>query len=78
MKTQKQTRKNKQWLRNPDQLKTPKLFQVTMMRNPDGSFHMIGGQNKVLMLKNQHIGEWVNVDTRDLVCEMRNSRFTCY
>jgi hypothetical protein len=71
-------RKNKQWLRNKDQLKNPKIFQVTMMRNTDGSFHMIGGQSKVLIRKNQHAGEWVNVDTRDLACEMRNSRLNAF
>lgn len=67
-------RKNKSWLRNRNQMKNPKVFTVTMVRNPDGSFHMIGGNSKVLIRKNQHIGEWVNVDTRDLACELRNSK----
>jgi len=69
-------RKNKEWMRNPAQLKNPKVYNVTMVRNPDGTFHMIGGQSKVLVRKNQHASEWVSVDTRDLTCEMRNSRFT--
>lgn len=71
-------RKNKQWLRNRDQLKNPKVFQVNMVRNEDGSFHLIGGETKVLIRKNQHSGEWVNVDTRDLACEMRNNRITSF
>ena len=72
----KTNRKNKQWLRNPDQLKNPKVYNVSMVRNPDGSFHILGGQSKVLIRKNQYVGEWVNVDTRDLTCEMRNNRIT--
>jgi hypothetical protein len=71
-------RKNKQWLRNRDQRKNPKVYQVSMVRNPDGSFHLLGGESKVLIRKNQHGGEWVNVDTRDLTCEIRNSRITSY
>ncbi len=72
----KTNRKNKEWMRNPDQLKHPKVYNVSMVRNPDGTFHVIGGQSKVLIRKNQFVGEWVNVDTRDLTCEMRNSRIT--
>jgi hypothetical protein len=69
-------KRNKQWLRNRDQMKSPKVFSISMVRRPDGSFHILGGQSKVLIRKNQYIGEWVNVDTRDLTCEMRNSRIT--
>ena len=75
MKTQ---RKNKKWMRNRDQLKNPKIFNVKMLRNPDGSFHMIGGQSKVLVRKNQHSMEWVNVDTRDLACEMRTNKISSF
>lgn len=71
-------RKNKQWMRNPDQLKTPKVYNLTVVRNSDGSFHLIGGQQKVMIRKNQYVGEWVNVDTRDLACEMRNNRITSH
>lgn len=72
----KSTRKNKQWLRNPDQLKNPKLFQVTMVRLPDKSFHIIGNQSKVFIKKNQHVGSWESVDTRDLTCELNHSKIT--
>lgn len=60
-------------MRNRNQLKNPKIFNVMMVRNADGSFHMIGGESKVLVRKNQHSREWVNVDTRDLACEIRNN-----
>lgn len=69
----KNNRKNKQWLQNPDQLKNPKVFTVKMVRNADGSFHLLGGETMVLEKKNQHRGEWVPVDTRDFACELRNS-----
>ena len=71
-------RKNKQWMRNKDQLKNPKLFQVTMLRNPDGSFHLVGGETKLLEKKNQHSATWVNVDTRDFAVELRNSKINSF
>jgi hypothetical protein len=71
MKTNKRDRK---WMRNRNQLKNRKVFNVTMVRNPDGSFHMLGNESKVLVRKNQHRMEWANVDTRDLATELRNSR----
>jgi hypothetical protein len=74
----KTNKKDKKWMRNPDQLKTPKVFNLTVMRNKDGSFHLIGGQQRVMIRKNQYVGEWTNVDTRDLACEMRNSRITSF
>jgi hypothetical protein len=71
-------KKNKQWMQNKSQLKNPKIFQVKMIRNSDGSFHLIGGQTMVLERKNQHSGGWVNVDTRDFACELRNSKISSY
>jgi hypothetical protein len=65
------TRKNKQWLRNPDQRKNPKIFQAKFIQMKDGSFHMIGGESKAYIRKNQNSGEWVPVDTRDLSTEFR-------
>jgi hypothetical protein len=70
MKT-KNTRKNKKWLRNPDQLKTAKLFNVQMLRTKDGNFHILGGGVTVLDRKNQHSSTWTNVDVRDFTCELR-------
>jgi hypothetical protein len=66
-----QTRKNKAWLRNPAQRKNPKLFTAKFVQRKDGSFHMIGGESKAYIRKNQNAGEWVNVDTRDFATELR-------
>lgn len=69
----KSKRKNKEWMRNPDQLKHPKQYLVNMIRNRDGSFHIVGGGAVVNIRKNQHSSEWHNVDVRDLAVEMRNN-----
>lgn len=74
--TPKTTRKNKIWLNNPDQLKTPKIFQVTMMRDKEG-IHMIEGESKYLQRKNQHSNSWVPVDTRDFANILRTSKIIC-
>lgn len=66
-------RKNKQWLRNPDQRKNQKVFEAKFVQNRDGSFSMLGGETKVYMRKNQHDYELVPVDTRDFACELRNA-----
>jgi hypothetical protein len=66
-----QTRKNKAWLRNPNQRKNQKVFTAKFIQRKDGSFHMIGGESKAYIRKNQNGGEWVNVDTRDLATELR-------
>lgn len=67
------TRKNKQWLRNPDQRKNPKIFSANFIQLKDGSFQILGGQTKVLTRLNQHTGVWESVDTRDFACELRNA-----
>lgn len=66
-------KRDKRWMRNRNQLKNPKFFQVTMLRNPDGSFHVLGGEAKVLARKNKVSSSWINVDARDLACEMRRN-----
>lgn len=70
----KNTRKNKTWLRNRAQRKNPKVFTAKFVQQKDGSFHMIGGETMVLERKNQHSGEWTNVDTRDFATELRQNR----
>lgn len=67
----KTNRKDKKWLRNRDQRKTPKVFSAKFIQNPDGSFEMIGGETIVFMRKNQYSVEAVNVDTRDFARELR-------
>ena len=68
------TGKNKQWLRNRNQRKNTKIFSAKFVQNPDGSFMMLGGETMVIERKNQHSNNWVNVDTRDFACELRNNR----
>jgi hypothetical protein len=74
----KTNRKDKNWMRNRDQLKNRKIFSILAERNPDGSFRLIGGNNRVLIKKNQYSCEWVNVDTRDLCTELRNAKIHSY
>ena len=79
MKTNKTSqRKNKAWMRNPDQLKTRKIFSIMAERNPDGSFRLLGGNQRVLVKKNQYVSEWVNVDTRDLCVELRQNKIHAF
>jgi len=70
----KTNRKDKKWMKNPDQLKTPKLYNFQAIRLPDGTFHLLGGEQRVLVKKNQYSASWVNVDTRDIACELRRSK----
>ena len=69
----KSNRKNKQWLRNRDQRKTAKVFNVEMLQLPNGSFHILGGGAQVAIPRNQHSVEWHPVDVRDLACEIRQN-----
>ena len=73
MKTKTSNRKDKQWMRNKDQLKSPKFFSAVFMRNKDGSFHMMGGQSKYLKRSNNTTASWTKVDTRDLCVELRQN-----
>ena len=67
----KQTRKNMEWLMNPDQIKTPKQFNVTFERDENGNFNLM----KALYIKkvNQHVEEFVPVDARDIARVMNRS-----
>lgn len=55
----------KQYLNNKNV--RPKIFNLTLKRNKDGSFQALG--NNTLMLKKQlnEDPQWVRVDTRDFV-----------
>ena len=65
-------------MRNRDQLKTPKIFSVKMVRNADGSFHLLGNTGEVYIRTNQYKGDWVPVDIRDLAVEMNNSKIRSF
>ena len=71
----KQTRKNKDWLTNKDVIKTPKLFNVQMIRNKDCSFHVLGGGVAVKSRKNQFSTSesWEPVDVRDFTRCLKSS-----
>lgn len=70
-KNKKTQRRNKQWLRNPDQRKNKKMFTVNMIQRKDGSFHIVGGGARVAVGRNQHSFDIAPVDVRDLATEMR-------
>lgn len=72
----KNNRKNREWMRNRNQMKNPKIFSVKMLRDKDGKFHLLGGETMVLNRINQNTAQWVNVDTRDFAVEMNNSTIT--
>lgn len=73
MRTKKRNRDGK-WLRNPNQRRTPKVFEARFIQNADGSFEMLGGHTKVYTKKNQYLMEANNVDTRDFATELRRNK----
>ena len=64
-------RRNKAWLRSPDQRKHPKLFSVDMIQLKDGSFHILGGGARVSTRVNSNTVQDFPVDVRDLATEIR-------
>ena len=79
-KQKKQTtgRKNKAWLRSPDQRKRTKLFTVNMVQLPDGRFHILGGGATATIKRNQHSADVYPIDVRDLATEMRMNGVTSF
>jgi len=71
-------RKNKQWLRSPDQRKRTKLLTVNMVQLPDGRFHILGGGASATIKKNQHSVGVYPIDVRDLATEMRMNGVTSF
>ena len=51
----------------------PKTFSVTLERDRNGDFKIVGNGAAVLNVVNQHKQEWVEVDARDLATALRNS-----
>ena len=71
-------RRDKKWLRSPDQRKRTKLFRVEMIQRKDGSFHILGnGASAVLRTNSRHAME-VPVNVRDLATEMRMNGVTSF
>ena len=56
---------------NRNQRKNSKIFMAKFVQLKDGSFHMLGGESKVLVRRNKIASNWQKVDTRDLATEMR-------
>ena len=71
-------RRNKAWLRSPDQRKRTKLFQVNMLQLPDGRFHILGNGAITYTKVNHHKTEAYPVDVRDLAAEMRLNGVTSF
>jgi hypothetical protein len=71
-------RRNKAWLRSPDQRKRTKLFQVNMVQLPDGRFHILGNGAKVLTRQNSTSVKEYPIDVRDLATEIRLNGVTSF
>lgn len=71
-------RRDKKWLRSPDQRKRMKIFQVEMIQRKDGSFHILGGGAKAVVRTNSKHSITVPVDVRDLATEMRMNGVTSF
>lgn len=64
-------RRNKAWLRSPDQRKRTKIFDVQMVQLKDGSFQILGGGAKAITRVNGSAFQDFPVDVRDLATEIR-------
>lgn len=65
---------NEQWvdyLNNPNI--RPKTFNVTVERQRDGTFKVVGNGATMLKIVNQYKAEWVPVDARDIANALRNA-----
>jgi hypothetical protein len=71
-------RRDKKWLRSPDQRKRMKIFQVEMIQRKDGSFHILGGGASAVLRTNAKHSITVPVDVRDLATEMRMNGVTSF
>lgn len=71
-------RRNKSWLRSPDQRKRTKLFMVNMIQRKDGSFHILGGGASAVIRTNSKHAMAVPINVRDLATEMRMNGVTSF
>lgn len=74
----KQTRKDREWMLNPDQVKTPKIYNLKVLRRENGTFHVIGGNTMVMERVNQYANHWTPVDTRAFTRVLRKSKITSF
>lgn len=61
-----------QYLQNRQATKNPKTFAVTLKRNSNGEYEIVG-HNAFMEAKTGGSSEWVKVDARDLARSIRNS-----
>lgn len=61
-----------QYLQNRNATKNPKTFNVTLQRNSNGEFEIVG-HNAYMEAKTGGSSEWVKVDARDLARSIRNN-----
>lgn len=52
----------------------PKTFTVTLERDRNGKFKLVGKGTSMLKVVNQHQAEWVSVDVRDFAAVLGNSQ----
>lgn len=71
-------RRDKKWLRSPDQRKRTKIFQVKMIQRKDGSFHILGGGATAVLRTNSKHSIIAPVNVRDLATEMRMNGVTSF
>lgn len=71
-------RRDKKWLRSPDQRKRTKLFTVNMVQRKDGSFHILGGGATAAIRTNSKHAMQVPINVRDLATEMRMNGVTSF
>lgn len=51
----------------------PKTFNVTLERQRDGTFKVVGNGATMLNIVNQYSAEWVPVDARDIADALQNA-----
>jgi|LakMenEpi03Aug12_release.lakeMendotaPanAssembly.Ray.scaffolds.fasta_scaffold5231097_1 hypothetical protein len=60
-------KRDRNYLKNRNATKNPKVFNLTLFRDELGRFHSVGGETLML---DRRSNEWVNVNTRDLAREI--------
>jgi hypothetical protein len=71
-------RRDRKWLRSPDQRKRTKLFTVNMIQRKDGSFHILGGGATAVIKTNSRHAMEVPINVRDMATEMRMNGVTSF
>lgn len=62
-------KRDRNYLKNRNATKNPKVFNMTLFRDSRGQFHTVGGETTMLDRRTQ---QWVKVNTRDLAREINS------